>query len=149
MFWKSFSSHTHAFLFLFSMLWGVFSKIRLFFQKNIFPDFRLIQTVFRSIEILFKNLCEPLSGSIDQTYFSINRTSWIWFFKHGSWLFQKFFQVFSLSPIQTWLHLRFLLFFILSFARFLSPNIIRPFYPSFCFYFLISCIINLGILDYA
>ena len=34
--WKSISSHTHAFYFLYSMLWGVFSKIRLFFSKILF-----------------------------------------------------------------------------------------------------------------
>ena len=80
-------------------------------------------------------MCEPLSSSIDRTCFSINRTSWIWFFKHGSWLFQKFFQVFSLSPIQTWLHLRFLSFLILSFARFLSPNTGKTLLPFFLFLF--------------
>ena len=72
--WKSISSHTHAFYFLYSMLWGVFSKIRLFFLKRcFFPDFRLIQSVFRSIEISFKILGEPLSVSIDRNCFSINR----------------------------------------------------------------------------
>ena len=38
-FWKSISSHTHAFYFLYSMLWGVFSKIRLFFSKILFFHF--------------------------------------------------------------------------------------------------------------
>ena len=143
---------------LFLMFWDVFSKIRLFFQKNVFLDFLLIQSVFRSIEILFKNLCEPLFGSIDRTCFSINRTLWICFFKHGSWLFQKsFFQKFSsflsLSPIQTWLHLSVLSFLILSFARFLSPNTgktLLPFFFVFIFSFhAFSCIFNLRILDYA
>ena len=75
-------------------------------------------------------------GSIDRNCFSINRTSWICFFKNGSWLFQmqffsKVFQVFSLSPIQTWLHLIVLSFFILPFARFLSPNTGKTLLPFF------------------
>ena len=73
-FWKSILSHSHAFYFLFSMLCGVFSKIRLFSLKccffqifdwsNLFFDqsklhlkffvslclFQSIETVFRSIE---------------------------------------------------------------------------------------------------
>ena len=36
LFWKSISSHTHAFYSLYSMLWGVFSKTKLFFQKCCF-----------------------------------------------------------------------------------------------------------------
>ena len=39
--WKSISSHTHAFYFLYSMLWGVFSKIRLFFLKRCFSRFSI------------------------------------------------------------------------------------------------------------
>ena len=81
-FWKSISSHTHAFYSLYSMLWGVFSKTRFFFKKKfVFPEFRLIQFVFRSIEIRFEILCEPLSVSI-------NRKSWISFLKIKSWLIQ-------------------------------------------------------------
>ena len=127
------------FYFLYSMLWGVFSKIRLFFQKNIFPDFWLIQTIFRSIEISFKNLGELLSISIDWDCFSINRILWIRFFKNGSWLFQKhFFKSFlslSLSSIQTWLHLSFLSFLIIFFARFLSPYTGKTLLPFFLLVF--------------
>ena len=66
---------------LYSMLWGMFSKNQVIFLKRcFFPDFRLIQSNFRSIEILLKKFSEPLSGSIDWTCFSINRTSWIRFF---------------------------------------------------------------------
>ena len=35
-FWKSISSHSHALYSLYSMLWGVFSKTRLFFSKMLF-----------------------------------------------------------------------------------------------------------------
>ena len=73
-FWKSISSHIHAFLFLiFNALRSVF-KIRLFFLKRCFSRF-----------------------SIDPNCFSINRISWIRFFKNGSWLFQKFSLSLSLS----------------------------------------------------
>ena len=36
----------------------------LFFKKLIFPEFQLIESVFRSIEIAIKNVCESLSISI-------------------------------------------------------------------------------------
>ena len=78
--------------------------------------------------------------------FSINRTLWIKFFKKriltfSKTLFQKFFK-FSLS-------LRFRLGSTSNFCRFLSFFLqgfslrtpVRPFYPSFCFYFHISCIL--------
>ena len=56
----------------------------------------MIHCVFRSIEILVKNLSESLSGSIDRTYFSINRTSWIKFFKKLSCnLFNHLFKTFQ------------------------------------------------------
>ena len=136
----------------------MFSKIRLFFQKNVFLDFLLIQSVFRSIEILFKNLCEPLFGSIDRTCFSINRTLWICFFKHGSWLFQKsFFEFFFMFSLSLRFKLGstsvFLSFLIFSFTRFLSLNCDKTLLPlPFVFIFTFhafSCIFNLRISDYA
>ena len=36
MFWKSISSHTHAFYSLYSMLWGVFFKNHIIFSKMLF-----------------------------------------------------------------------------------------------------------------
>ena len=146
-FGKAFHLILMHFYFLSSMLWGVFTKVRLFFKKDVFPDFRLVQSVFRSIEILFKNFGEPLSGSIDR----INRTSWIRFFKTWILTFSKVLQVFSLSLIQTWLPLRVLFFFFyLSFCKVsLSKHRYDPFTPYFCFYFHISRIFNLGISNYA
>ena len=86
---------------LYSMLWGKFSKIRLFLQKAGFLEFRLIQSDFRSIEILFKKFSEPLPGSIDQTCFLTNRTSCFKFLKNSAltnWnTFSKPFSNFSLS----------------------------------------------------
>ena len=54
-----------------------------------FPEFRLIQSNFQSIEILFKKFSEPLPGSIDRTYFSINRTSCFKFFKTSALIDSK------------------------------------------------------------
>ena len=102
-FGKTFHLILMHFYFLYSMLWGMFSKNQVIFLKRcFFPDFRLIQSDFRSIEILLKNFSEPLSGSINRTCFSINQTSWIRFFKKTQiWLvhllFQNFFKLSSLS----------------------------------------------------
>ena len=140
---KIISSHIHAFFFHnFSMLWGEVASNSIDFQKFIFffynfnrsslffdqsklrlkisvslRLFRLIKTVFRSIEY-----CE--SG----------------FLKNETWLFQKhlyksFSSFLSLSLIQTWLYLRFLSFFIFLFARFLSPNTGKTLLPFFLFLF--------------
>ena len=86
------------------MLWGVFFfKNRFIFFKNfVFPEFRLIQPGFRSIEIVIKNNGESLSVSINQNWFSINWKSWVRFLKNQIWLvqitFSKLFQTpFSLS----------------------------------------------------
>ena len=80
-FWKSISSHTYAFLFpIFNTLRYVFKKSGYFSKKLFFPEFRLIQSDFRSIKILLKNFSKPLPGSIDRTCFSINWTLWIKFF---------------------------------------------------------------------
>ena len=108
----------------------------------------MIQSVFRSIEISFKNLSEPLSSSIDRNCFSINRILWIRIKKkkNGSWLFQThLFQKFSKFSLS----LRFRLGSTSDFCCFLSfflqgfflQTPVRPFYPSFCFYFHISCIL--------
>ena len=94
--------------------------------------------LFRLIEIVFRSIEYRESG----------------FLKNGSWLFQKhFFKSFlsflslslSLSPIQTWLHLRFLSFFIILFARFLSPNTGKTLLPFFLFLLSHFTHFNLGI----
>ena len=151
---KHFISYSCIFISYFLMLWGVFSKIRLFFLKKMFFQiFDWSNLFFNQSKSFLKIFGELLSGSIDQNCFLINQISWIRFFK--TWiltfskaLFQKFFKFsLSLSPIQTWLHLRFLSFFIFPFARFLSPNIDKTLLPFF-FFFHISCIFmhfNLGI----
>ena len=81
LFLKNITSHTHAFCSSISMLWGVSKMCLCYFQKLCFflKNFvslcliRLIQSVFRSIEIVLKVLRKPLSVSIDPICFSINR----------------------------------------------------------------------------
>ena len=93
-----------------------------FYLLFFFSKFRLIQYIFRSIEIVFKIFCEPLSISINQNWFSINR-KWIRFLKNQIWLVQTIFfkTFFSLSNL-TRLHKDFFLSFSSKFlARFLSP----------------------------
>ena len=141
MFWESISSHTHAFLYLiFNALRYDFKKSGFFSQKLFFPEFQLIQSNFRSIEILFKKLNEPLLGSIDRTCFSINRTSCFRFFKKSSLtdsnafskvLFKLFFSL-RLGKAA----LRFFCRFLPQFLQGFSPSRpVRPYYPSFYSYF--------------
>ena len=128
------------FYILYSMFWGKFSKIKLFLWKTIFPEFRVTQSDFRSIEILFKKFSEPLPGSIDRTCFSINQTSCFKFFKKQcfDWFkhfFKTFFQTFlSLSDLGR-LHRRFFVIFYLIFARFFSHKAGKTFIPLLLFLF--------------
>ena len=134
-FGKTFHLILMHFDFLYSMLWGMFSKNQVIFLKRcFFPDFRLIQSDFRSIEILLKNFSEPLSGLIDRTYFSINWTSWIKFFLNTVFdsfktLFQNFFKLSSLSPTWQGSTEDFLSFSTKFVARFFSPKVGKTFIP--------------------
>ena len=80
---KHFISYSCILFLIFNALRSFFQKpiFFLFFKNSVFPEFRLIQSVFWSIEIAFKILSEPL-------YVSINRKSWISFFKIRYWLIQ-------------------------------------------------------------
>ena len=125
---KHFISYSCIFISYIQCFEVCFQKFSFFFlkKKEFFPDFRLIHCVFRSIEILVKNFSEPLSGSIDWTCFSINRTSWIKFFKKLSFdlfkhLFKTFLNFFSLSPTRQGSTDIFLLFSSKILAKFLSP----------------------------
>ena len=121
------------------MLWGVFSKIRLFFSKkkmffqifdwsNLFFD-QLKSCLKICVSLCLVQLIEPVFWSIEHRESSFLNMDLDLAFSNF------FFQVFSLSPIQTWLHLRFLSFFILSFARFLSPKTGKTLLPFFLFLF--------------
>ena len=150
---KYFTSYSCIFISYLQCFEVCFQKSGYFFKKMFFQIFDWSNLFFNQSKSFLKFFGELLSGSIDQNCFLINQTSWIRFFK--TWiltfskaLFQKFFKFsLSISPIQTWLHLRFLSFFIFPFARFLSPNIDKTLLPFF-FFFHISCIFmhfNLGI----
>ena len=114
------------FYILYSMLWGKLSKIRLIFLKSCFSRIKLIQSDFRSIEILFKKFNEPLPGSIDRTYFSINWRPWIQFFKNSvltdSTYFFKTFSTFSLSLRLGKAAQRFFVVFYLNFCKGFLPQ---------------------------
>ena len=113
-------------------------EILLIFKNSFFLQFWSIESIFRSIEIEFKNFNESLPGSIDRTCFLINRTSWIKFFlKHSVWLIQNTFSNFPLSLSPTWQGSTedFLSFSIKFLQGFSLPRPVRPLYPSFCFYF--------------
>ena len=129
------------FYILYSMLWGKLSKIRLFSLKAVFLEFRLIQSDFRSIEILFKKFSEPLPCSIDQTCFSINRRSCFRFFKNSvltdSNNFSKLFSNFSLSLQLGKATQKIFVVCYLIFAKFFSHKAGKTFIPLLLFLF--SC----------
>ena len=109
MFWESILSHTHAFVLLYSMLWGKFSKNLVFSLKSCsFQNFDWSNLFFDQSKSCFKisvSLClvwliEPVFRSIEPVFQSIeHRVSS--FLKTVLWLiqtlFQNFFSNFSLS----------------------------------------------------
>ena len=107
-----------------------FSKIWFFSQKAVFPEFRLIQSIFWSIEI-FRSIEDRISG----------------FFKTILWLFQKqpFQKVFQLffSLRLGKDSLQFFVIFLQNFCNvFLSQGRYDHSIPPFCFIFMISCIFS-------
>ena len=139
MFLKIISSHTHAFCSSISMLWVV---PIFFFQKLCFSSnfvslcpCRSIHSIFRTIEIFFKIvLLKSLSVSIDKSYFSIDRNSWIKFFKKlrldcFKLTFSNFPLSLSLSPTWQGSTEDFLSFSAKLFARFFSPKAGKTFIP--------------------
>ena len=62
---------------IFNALRSFFKNRFIFLKKIVFPGFRLIQSVFREIEIAIKILSEPLSVLINRNWFSTNRKLWI------------------------------------------------------------------------
>ena len=123
---EHFISYSCIYFVIFNALRYDLKKLGFFSQKLFFPEFRLIQSNFRSIEILFKKFSEPLPGSIDQTSFSINQTSCFKFFKKGSLidsnLFQKFFSNFSSLYDLARLHYKFFVVFFLNFCKVFLPQ---------------------------
>ena len=64
---KTFHLILMHFIHKFNALRSFCTKFVVFSKMCFFPEFRLIEVIFRSIEIAIKNLSEPLSVSINQT----------------------------------------------------------------------------------
>ena len=158
---KAFHLILMYFYFLSSMLWGVFTKIRLFSKQMFFRIFDWSNLFFNQSKSFLKFFVSLyLVWLIEIVFRSIEHCESVFFFFlkmdldfFKSNFFKSFSSSLSLSPIQTWLHLRVLSFFIFSFTRFLSPNCDKTLLPlPFVFIFTFhafSCIFNLGISDYA
>ena len=135
---KHFISYSCIFISYIQCFEECFQKSGYFFLKDVFLDFRSIQTVFRSIEISFKILCELLSVSINRNWFSINRNSWIKFFKNSvltcsNIFFKTFFSLSNSGKAPQRFFCRFPPNFLQSFSL---PKPVCLFYPSFCIVFL-------------
>ena len=102
-------------------------KSGFFSQKLFFLEFRLIQSNFRSLEILLQKFCEPLPGSIDRTcFFDQSRIVFQVFFLNSSLtiskhLFQKFFNFSSLSDLARQ-HYEFFVIFLQNFCKVFLPQ---------------------------
>ena len=140
MFWKSISSHTHAFLFLiFNALRYVFKKLGFFVLKSyFFQNFNSSNLIFDQSKSFWKilvSLClvrliEPVFQSIEHRESSFFKTVFDWF----KTLFQIFFKPFSNLPLSlspTWQGSteNFLSFFNQIFARFFSHKASKTFIP--------------------
>ena len=147
LFLKIISSHTHAFCSSISMLWVV---PKFFFKNCVFPQnfvsfylFRLIQSVFWSIEIVLNCLRKPLSVSIDPICFSINRNC-LKIFKKASVCFNQSKLIFDQSKLVNQvfkksefdISKRFSNFFSLSELDKASPQFFVIFLRIFCKVFL-------------
>ena len=103
--WESISSQTHAFLLLYSMLWGKISKNRVFSLKScFFQNFDWSNLIFNQLKSCLKNsvslclvrLIEPVFRSIKHRI-SVFLKQFFDCFKSS---FSKSFSTFLLSP--TW-----------------------------------------------
>ena len=125
-----------------------FFKNRFIFSKNyVFPKFRVIEPVFRSIEIVLKNNGESFSVSINRNWFSINRKSWVRYLKNQIWLvqitFPKLFRTpFSLSDSDKHNPHFFIVFDQIFCKVFLSQGRNVHYTLSFSFIFSFSCIFS-------
>ena len=144
---KAFHLILMYFYFLSSMLWGVFTKIRLFSKQMFFRIFDWSNLFFNQSKSFLKFFVSLyLVWLIEIVFRSIEHCESVFFFflkwilTFSKAIFSKVFQ-FSLS-------LRFRLGSTSEFCHFWSfllPGFslqtpVRPFYLSFCFYFHISCI---------
>ena len=121
-----------------------FSKTDLFLKKknSVFPKFQWIQSVFCSIEIVFKILMESLSVLINQNCCFDQSNVKNKVFKKFKFdlfkpLFQKLFKTFSLSPTRQ-APQQFFCRFPPNFLQGFSLNKpICPYYPFFCIVFYV------------
>ena len=142
MFWKSISSHTHAFLFLiFNALRYVFKKLGFFVLKScFFQNFNSSNLIFDQSKFFWKisvSLC--LVRLIEPVFRSIEHRDSSFFYNSvltDSNTFSKLFQTF-LSLSLTWQGFTedFLSFFTQIFARFFSHKAGKTFIPFLLFLF--------------
>ena len=127
MFWESISSHTHAFVLLYSMLWGKFSKNQVFSLKScFFQNFNWSNLFFDQSKSYFKNslslylvrLIEPVFRSIEDRISGFLKTDSLTVSKH---LFQQFFNFSSLSDLAR-LHYKFFVVFLQKFCKVFLPQ---------------------------
>ena len=127
MFWESISSHTHAFVLLYSMLWDKFSKNQVFSLKScFFQNFDWSNLIFDQSKSCFKNslslclvrLIEPVFRSIEDRISSFFKNRSLTVSKH---LFQKFFNFSSLSDLARQ-HYDFFVLFLQNFCNVFLPR---------------------------
>ena len=125
MFWESISSHSHAYFFLDSMLWGKISRNQVFSLKNcFFQNFDWSNLIFDQSKSCFKNsvslylvrLVEPIFRSIEHHGSAFLKRAFDWFKP----FFKSSFQTFLLSPTWQGSTTNFLSFSSSIFARFSS-----------------------------
>ena len=124
-FWESISSHTLAFFFLYSMLWGKISKNQVFSLKScFFQNFDWSNLIFDQSKSYFKNyvslclvrLIEPVFWSIEHCVSGFLKTI-LWLFQTS---FSKVFQLF-LSLRLGKDALKFFVVFFLKFCKVFLP----------------------------
>ena len=139
-FWESISSHTHAFVLLYSMLWGKFSKNLVFSLKScFFKNFDWSNLFFDQSKSSFKNsmsfclvrLVEPIFRSIKHRISGFLKQFFNCFKTCFSKVFQLFFSL-RLGKVALRIFCRFPPKFLQGFP---PSKPVRPFYPSFWFYF--------------
>ena len=140
-FWKNISSHTHAFLLLiFNALRYVFKNQVILLKRCFFQIFDWSNLIFDQSKSFWKilvSLClvrliEPIFRSIEHRESSFFKNSYLTCSSTFSKLFSNF-------PLSLWLGkapLRIFCRFQPNFLQgFSLPRLVRPLYPSFCFYF--------------
>ena len=152
---KHFISYSCILFFIFNALRSVFKKSGYFFWNAVFPDFRLIQSVFWSIKISFKiffvsfylfRSIETDFRSIETDFRSIENRKWA-FLKTQIWLvqtyFSKLFKTFFSLFDSARLHRDFLVVFLQISCK-VSLSLSRYVYITFPFalFFSFSCIIS-------